>query len=233
METLDALSFSVFPPPPPPPLSSSTASLWDAGLWGATGPAWVDDGWTLDGLPDVKPDVSELLQASLRQDLPVLNADSTTFLLDSDAAPTAWMPQWSYCAYCAAGGGAGAATCGAPLPQPQPPQGPSQLYPDQGGGYMVDPYLGALAAPIPTSFAEGLVFVDSPAPLSTVPEDACLEEAVRWAAAVPPALSPLPMELGALRTPLPEPSGELHERFCIRATARLGRRVVLGCLRTT
>ncbi|XP_034233909.1 uncharacterized protein LOC117640960 isoform X2 [Thrips palmi] len=231
METLDtALSFSVFPPTPPPSTSSpsaSSGSLWDADLWGASSATWLDEGWALDGLPDVKPDVSELLQASLRQDLPVLNADSTTFLLDGDAAPApaAWLPQWSYCAYCAAGGGVGAAGCGASVSQPLPPQGPSQLYPDQGadqgadqgGGYLVDPYLGTLAGPMPAPFADGLVFVDSPAlcpVLSTVPEDTCLEDAVHWANPVPPAPSPLPAELSGHRSalPLPEPPGKSSKR---------------------
>ncbi|KAK3907562.1 hypothetical protein KUF71_003061 [Frankliniella fusca] len=171
----------VFPPTPPSSTSSPAlvdmSPCWEdvaGGCWSLEPAAAVLDP-VLDGLPDVKPDVSELLQASLRTDLPVLNADSTNFLLDVDTvdamvtgsgAPLAaapWAPQWTYCAFCAAGGtvqcqgvvqtGPQGYLQGVPQGVPQvslsqPQAGPPQLYPQQ--------------YPYPSQYSDGLglLYVD-------------------------------------------------------------------------
>lgn len=241
MEALDAaFGFSsMFPPTPPS--SASSPSLADTSLWSGLTAPWEDGGldaglglglglaanWTLDGLPDVKPDVNEMLQASLRTDaaeLPVLNADSTNFLLDGDvqpvlaAAPAApWLPQWSYCAYCAAQGG------GVPCePQPQPalapqdynqPFGQDTVYAQPEPGLVFDSYLAAPMAPVatlgPTFDGQGLglVYVDG---LSAVPDDLRLEpEGLRWgpASAIgnPPAPADVVVSPASTMDPGPAP----------------------------
>lgn len=234
MEAMDgtlSLAFSVFPPTPPS--SASSPSLMDAAPWPSSSTAaWCDGsaagaGWALDGLPeglpdglaDAKPDGSELLQASMFADLPVLNADSTHFLLDCDAdtslatvpampavpaepalaAPVApWPPQWTYCAYCAAG------------ETPSPVHGdnmqglhqPQQLYPQQG--VFLDPYF---PAPMSTVFSEGLglVYVDTPVQTQAMSGVAqALPPTLPQA--VPQGMPHLLPQTGPLREPPPPPA---------------------------
>lgn len=221
---MDSLAFSVFPPTPPS--SASSPSLMDAPPWPSSSTAaWCDGStpsWALDGLPDAmpdaKPDVSELLQTSLFADLPVLNADSTHFLLDGDAdaslaavpavvaepalatqaAP--WPPQWTYCAYCAAG------------ETPSPVHGDSmqgqglhqsqQLYPQQG--VFFDPYF---PAPMSTVFSEGLglVYVDNPVqPQAMAGVAQSLPQTL--AQALPQGMPHLLPQTGPLRQPPPPPA---------------------------
>ena len=195
METLalDSLdgTLSLFPPTPPssspspcldlcsPLTLGAPLPLWPAlpdstTCWeDAEAPSWAASSWTLDGLPDVKPDVSDLLQASLRTELPVLNAESTNFLDDGGAlaatvgventsaelrvdpraattTPAPWLAQWTYCAYCAAGG---ASPCQGVVPTPSTP---GQGYTMPGpGGFLLNQalpptYLTGIGAPTPT-----------------------------------------------------------------------------------
>lgn len=242
MEPLDGLC--MFPPTPPSsspspcprpcldvcvplwpaPLLPDSTTCWEEAAWTAVAQG---GGWTLDGLPDVKPDVSELLEATLRPELPVLNAESTNFLeegavLATDnspapvdlrpdpraATPAPWLTQWTYCAYCAAGG---VSPCQGVVPNPSGPA-PGQAYqlPGPGGLYQALPpsYLAAIGAapgPLPSSvgpFAptNGLVYVEAAPPpppdnafATPVPlEGPTVGGGVRWAPASAPVVLPSP-----------------------------------------